>query len=63
MTTSNNTQSNLHDWQNGRVENVQPDRDRPPRTADARRRLLNEDIEHDVWLEECLDYLQTLVNE
>ncbi|MCH8148310.1 MAG: hypothetical protein IH987_10005 [Planctomycetes bacterium] len=60
---TNNTPTNLHNWERGHVENVQPDRDRPPRSADTRRVLLDEDIEYDVWLEECLVYAQTLVDE
>ncbi len=60
---TNNTPGNSHDWQRDHVENVQPDRNRPPRTADAKRVLLNEDIEHDIWLEECLTYAQPLVDE
>ena len=64
MTNSTNiTPSNHHDCQRGHVQNVHPDPDRPPRTADPRRALLNEDIEHDVWLEECLAYAQRLVEE
>jgi len=56
---TNNTPSNFNDCQHGHVH---PGLERPP-ASDPRRALLNEDIEYDVWLEECLAYAETLEDE
>ena len=58
---TNNTPSNHHDWQRGHMGNVSLGRS--PRTPDIQRTLLEEEIEHDVWLEECLAYVQTQEDE
>ena len=65
---TNNTPSNHNDREHGHVQHVQhvqhvhpgPER---PLASDPRRALLNEDMEYDVWLEECLAYAETLEHE
>ena len=59
MNSNNSTPIDPNDCQRDHADNAHPGADRPPRTSDAYRAVLHEDIEYDVWLEESLTYVET----